>query len=125
MLRPAVGAHTYGCDICQEVCPYNQAPLISADPAWQPRAGFDQPSLSDLWLRPDDELDTLLRGSAMKRAKLEGLRRNIAVAIGNDGDADSVAALCVPSEDRPSAESAMVREHVEWALERQRRQRRD
>jgi epoxyqueuosine reductase len=124
-LRPAIGAQAYGCDICQDVCPYNEAPLISGDAAWQPRMGLDRPSLSELWLRSDSELEAMLKGSAMKRARLEGLRRNVAVAIGNTGDADSVAALCVPADDRPSAETGMVREHVQWALQRQRERRGD
>lgn len=119
-LRPAVGTHTFGCDICQEVCPYNQAPVTSSDPAWQPREGLDRPSLAELWQRSDNELRTLLKGSPLTRAKLTGLRRNLAVAIGNGGDAESVAALCVPSDDRPSADDVVVREHVEWALDRYR-----
>jgi epoxyqueuosine reductase len=119
-LRPDVGAHIFGCDICQTVCPYNQAPSTSTDPAWQPRHGLDHPSLAALWRCSDDELQALTRGSALKRAKLDGLRRNLAVAIGNAGDAEAVAALCLPNEDRPSAETPLVREHVEWALDRHR-----
>ncbi len=119
-LRPAIGAHIYGCDICQDVCPYNGAPLTSPDPAWTPRAGLDAPSLIDLWQRPDDDLHALLKGTAMTRPKLTGLRRNVAVAIGNHGDAESVAALCVASEDRPSADDAVVQAHVEWAIARAR-----
>ena len=84
--RSAIGAHVYGCDICQEVCPYNQPAPHSSDPAWQPRAGLDLPRLVDLWRRPDAELRELLKGSAMTRAKVAGLRRNLAVAIGNSSD---------------------------------------
>ena len=84
--RHAIGAHVYGCDICQEVCPYNQPAPHSSDPAWQPRAGLDLPRLVDLWRRPDAELRELLKGSAMTRAKVAGLRRNLAVAIGNSSD---------------------------------------
>ena len=117
-LRPAVGAHVYGCDICQEVCPYNQPPPASSDASWQPRAGLDLPRLVDLWRRPDAELRALVKGTAMTRAKLTGLRRNLAVAIGNSGDSDAIAALVESSDDRPSADDAMVREHVAWALSR-------
>jgi epoxyqueuosine reductase len=119
-LRQELGAHAYGCDICQDVCPYNQAPLISTDPAWQPRAGLDSPSLADLWLRTDDELQNLITGTAMTRAKVAGLRRNLAVAIGNQGDPDGVAALCTPTTEQPTADDPVVREHVEWALDRHR-----
>jgi len=82
-LRPAIGNHVYGCDICQEVCPYNQAAPVSDDPAWQPRSGLHRPRLVDLCRRSDDEWRALLAGSPMTRAKLTGLRRNIAVALAN------------------------------------------
>ena len=54
----------------------------------------------------------------MTRAKLTGLRRNLAVAIGNSGDAAALAALDEPNDERPSADDEMVREHVAWAKER-------
>ena len=85
-------AHAYGCDICQDVCPWNLTPStgVSADPAWQPRDGLDGRRSVDLWQRSDDELRALLKGSAMKRAGLRRLRRNLAVALGNSG------AACAP-----------------------------
>jgi epoxyqueuosine reductase len=92
-LRPALGNHVYGCDICQDVCPYNQAAPVSRDPSWQPRPGLDRPRLVDLWRRSDDEWRALLKGSPMTRAKFAGLRRNIAAAICNSGDPEAVAAL--------------------------------
>jgi epoxyqueuosine reductase len=115
-LRPAMGAHTYGCDICQDVCPYNQPAPVSGDAAWQPRPGLDLPALVDLWRSPDAELRRLTKGTAMTRAKLTGLRRNIAVAIGNSGEDTARAALDGRSDDRPSADDEIVREHVQWAL---------
>jgi epoxyqueuosine reductase len=81
--RRDVGSHVYGCDICQEVCPWNHAAPVSDDPAWQPRPAWDLPSLADLAARTDEELQRALAGSAMQRAKLVGLRRNIAVASDN------------------------------------------
>jgi epoxyqueuosine reductase len=82
-LGPAIGSHVYGCDICQEVCPWNSCAPTSADPAWWPRSVWDQPALVDLSRMPDDVLSTALRGSAMSRAKAAGLRRNVAVALEN------------------------------------------
>jgi epoxyqueuosine reductase len=79
-LRPGVGSHVYGCDVCQEVCPWNAAPPKSADPAWQPRAAWDMRTLPDLARMSDDELAAAMRGSAMQRAKVSGLRRNLSVA---------------------------------------------
>ncbi|MBM3817836.1 MAG: tRNA epoxyqueuosine(34) reductase QueG [Acidimicrobiia bacterium] len=116
--RAAVGTHVYGCDICQEVCPYNQVPPRSGDAAWQPRPGLDLPRLADLWRRPDTELRALVKGSAMTRAKLTGLRRNLAVAIGNSADPDALAALSERSDARPSADDEMVQEHIRWAVRR-------
>jgi epoxyqueuosine reductase len=81
--RAAIGAHVYGCDICQEVCPYNQPAPHSSDPAWQPRGGLDLKALAELGQRSDAEWQAVLRGSAMKRAKLAGLRRNIDAALRN------------------------------------------
>ena len=116
--RPSLGSHVYGCDICQEVCPYNQVPPRSADPAWQPRPALDLPRLVDLWRRPDSELRHAVKGSAMTRAKLTGLRRNLAVAIGNSGDPAAIAALAEESEERPSADDEMVLDHIRWAVTR-------
>ena len=111
-----MGTHIDGCDICQAVCPYNLPPPISHDAPWQPRPGLDRPTLAELWRRSDAELQSLRRGSAMSRAKLPGLRRTLAVAIGNSGDPDAIAALSERSDDRPSADDEMVQQHVAWAL---------
>ena len=117
--RAAMGSHVYGCDVCQEVCPYNQSPRCSWDAAWQPRAGLDLPALVELWRRPDAELRRLVKGSAMTRATVTGLRRNLAVAIGNSGDPGAIAELEQSSSDRPSADDAMVQTHIEWAQRQQ------
>jgi epoxyqueuosine reductase len=114
--RPSLGTHVFGCDICQEVCPYNRPAPVSGQTAWQPRRGLDLPRLADLWRRSDAELLELTAGSAMTRARLAGLRRNLAVAIGNSGDEDALAALREPGPDRVSAADPIVAEHVEWAL---------
>ena len=116
--RVALGAHVYGCDICQEVCPYNQVPPRSGDAAWQARPALDLPRLIDLWRRPDRELRREVKGSAMTRAKLTGLRRNLAVAIGNTSDPEAIAALAEESDERPSADDEMVLEHIRWAVTR-------
>ena len=114
--RAALGGHVYGCDICQEVCPYNLPAPASSDAPWQPRTGLDLPRLVDLWRRPDAELRALVKGSAMTRAKLAGLRRNLAVAMGNSGTLEAAAALREEDPGRPSAGDPMVQEHVDWAV---------
>ena len=115
-LRPRLQTHVYGCDICQDVCPYNQAAPVSADSAWQARTGLQFPGLAELWGRSDTELTALTRRTPMTRAKLTGLRRNLAVAIGNSSDPHALDALSETRIDAPSADEPMVREHMEWAI---------
>jgi epoxyqueuosine reductase len=115
--RESIGRHAYGCDVCQEVCPWNAQPA-GADGAaspWLPRAAFDQPSLAVLWRTPDPELRQALKGSAMTRAGVRRLRRNIAVCTGATGDAHALTALRDVQE--PTCDDPMVAEHVHWALE--------
>jgi len=81
--RAGIGSHVYGCDICQEVCPWNAAAPRSTDPAWQARPEWDRVDLATLLRRDDGELSAGLEGSPMRRTKVQGLRRNIAVAVAN------------------------------------------
>jgi len=76
-----LGGRIYGCDICQEVCPWNAVAPRSDDPAWQPRAAWDGVDLLTLSRRSDAELTVDLRRSAMRRTKVHGLRRNVAAAL--------------------------------------------
>jgi epoxyqueuosine reductase len=79
----AVGSHVYGCDVCQEVCPWNQTAPISTDPAWQRRPAWTSARVSALARLHDAELRDAMRGSSMRRAKVAGLRRNLEVVLGN------------------------------------------
>jgi epoxyqueuosine reductase len=86
-----IGSHVYGCDVCQEVCPWNASAPQSSDPAWQPRPAWDRVDLLSLAHRSDDELTAALRRSPMKRAKAQGLRRNVSIALQNaDPDGRSI-----------------------------------
>jgi epoxyqueuosine reductase len=82
-MQPAVGSHVYGCDVCQEVCPWNAAAPASSDPAWQPRPAWDMRATSALAAMSDHELRQAMRGSAMQRTKVSGLRRNLESARGH------------------------------------------
>ena len=116
--RDAVAEHAYGCDICQDVCPWNLSPStgVTAHRAWQPREGLDGPALLDLWRRSDDELRALLKGSPMKRAGVTRLRRNLAVAIGNSGE--RAAADSLLNHEAPTCLEPLVTEHIAWAVEK-------
>ena len=119
--RGHLGNHAYGCDICQDVCPWNLAPVLTTDPAWSatPRHGA---SVAELWQRSDSELHEFVKGSAMTHLPLAGLRRNLATVIGNTGDGSLVEVL-----DRPgrgvknaahSAHTPAVADAVSWAKKR-------
>jgi len=117
--RPDLGAHVFGCDICQEVCPWNQMPTTArtGETEWQPRPGLDAPRVADLWRRSDRSLQALLRKSAMTRPGLRGLRRNLAIALGNTPSPEARRAIDAPVE-APSLDDPMVTEHVTWARRR-------
>ena len=94
------------------------APRHSAIAAWQPRRAFDRPNLVELWRRSDAQLREPLVGSAMRRAGVTRLRRNLAVAMGNCGDpavAEAFAEQLGTEGDSPSRTNALVAEHAEWA----------
>jgi epoxyqueuosine reductase len=84
-IAPEIGAHVYGCDVCQEVCPWNQLAPVSEDPAWRPRPVWDRPSLGDLAALDDAELARALEDSAMGRAKPAMIRRNVELSRRNVG----------------------------------------
>ena len=118
-LRPLMGNRVYGCDICQEVCPWNERFAEPAEEeAYRVRKGLDGPALvelADQLLVVDDEgFRELFRGSAIKRAKRAGLLRNVCVALGNWGAAEAVLVLVRALEDT----EALVRGHAAWALGR-------
>jgi epoxyqueuosine reductase len=114
-LRPKLGDWVFGCDICQEVCPYN-ASNRGRPRGWaefEPRPGLgSMPPLVELLELDDEQYRARLRGSPMKRAKRRGLARNAAIALGNSGDASALPAL-----RRAASEDAeqLVREAAGWS----------
>jgi epoxyqueuosine reductase len=118
-LRPAIGNRIYGCDDCQLVCPWNKFARISAEPDFRVRHGLDAASLVELFGWDETTFLSRSEGSAIRRIGWERWLRNIAVALGNGpASADAMAAL----QARADHPSAMVREHVGWALQRLARQ---
>lgn len=120
--REQIGNHAFGCDICQEVCPYNLAPIVTRDGAWQPRGGRHDADAAVWWRLPDAELHERLEGSAATRAPLARWRRNLAIAIGNSGDPRALGLLDQAGGGRkraaPSVRTPLVEEHMAWARDR-------
>ena len=116
-LRPLIGNRIYGCDDCQLACPWNKYAVEAAHPDFASvRNGLDGARLVDLFAWTEDEFLRRMEGSAIRRIGYERWSRNIAVALGNaPRSQDVVAALQRRADDR----SALVREHVAWALARQ------
>jgi len=119
-LRPLIGNRVFGCDDCQTVCPWNKFARRSAEPDFQPRHGLDQARLIDLFDWSEQEFLRKTEGSAIRRLGHERWLRNLAVALGNGPASDEALAALRRRLDHPSA---LVREHVAWALDRLRRRR--
>jgi epoxyqueuosine reductase len=114
-LRTAMGNRIFGCDICQEVCPWNRRfARPTAEPAFQPGTDSMAPPLLELMALDEGSFQQRFQGSPIKRAKRRGLLRNVAVALGNWGDA---AAAPVLSRALNDAEP-LIRGHAAWALGR-------
>jgi epoxyqueuosine reductase len=114
--RAGVGRHVFGCDICQDVCPWNRRRRHRAGPAFAPREGLMAPDLVELAAVALDEqrFQRLFRRSAVKRARRRGLLRNLAVALGNARQARHRPVLERLARD----EDPLVQEHAAWALRR-------
>jgi epoxyqueuosine reductase len=115
-LRPQIGEWIFGCDICQQVCPWNQRfAAAHSDPAFAPRPGVPHPDLmAELTLSPE-QFNRKFKGSPVKRAKRRGYLRNVAVALGNLGDEAALPALIQAMGSEPEP---LVRGHIAWALGR-------
>ena len=112
-LRPALGNRIFGCDDCQLVCPWNRFAHPTAEADFNPRHGLDDARLADLFLWSEEEFDIRTQGSAIRRIGYQCWLRNIAVALGNAPTSTNVIAALEAREYHPSA---LVREHVVWAL---------
>ena len=114
-LRPLIGNRVYGCDDCQAACPWNGFAQAAGDAEFAPRNGLDSATLVDLFSWNEAEFDQRLRGSPIRRIGYERWLRNLAVGLGNAPSSGRVLDALKSREDHPSA---LVREHVAWALKR-------
>jgi epoxyqueuosine reductase len=113
-LRPHMGRQVFGCDICQDVCPWNRRAPVGTAPDMQARIGLVNPSLEDLASMDTPEFKRRFRGSPLERTGRRRLQRNVALAMGNSGDARHRDRLTTWA----TGEDEMLREAAQWALER-------
>jgi len=119
-LRAGMGRHVFGCDICQDVCPWNRKAPAGKEPELSPRPELVSPPLGWLGEITQEEFAEKLSGSPVRRAKFSGLRRNVVFAMGNSGQPRFVPVLEKLSNDT----DPVVAEHAKWALQRLREARR-
>ncbi len=112
--RKPMGNRIFGCDDCQLICPWNTFAQATAEPDFAPRHQLDGARLTELFGWSEDEFLRRTEGMAIRRTGYEGWLRNIAVALGNAPPSEPVLAALRARADHPSA---VVREHVAWALQ--------
>jgi epoxyqueuosine reductase len=113
-IRSGMGDEVFGCDICQDVCPWNRKAPASVASEFQPRGGLVNPALDWLAEISEEEFRERFRRSAIRRAKRSGLRRNAVIAMGNSGERSFASLL----EKLKADEDAVVAESAVWAAER-------
>ncbi|MDH4765549.1 epoxyqueuosine reductase [Pseudomonas sp. SORGH_AS199] len=114
-LRPLIGNRVFGCDDCQLVCPWNRFAKPTAEGDFQPRHSLDSASLAELFRWTEAEFLSRTEGSPLRRAGYERWLRNLAVGLGNAPTSIPVVEALKLQREHPSP---LVREHVEWALQR-------
>ncbi len=110
--RTQSGAHLFGCDICQDVCPWNRRAPLTTEPGFQPVHAA--PSLTGLAALTPDDFSARFRHTPLWRTKPAGLLRNVATAMGNSGDPGYLPDL----QNLAGHADAAVRDHAEWAIRR-------
>jgi epoxyqueuosine reductase len=109
-LRAAIGQHVFGCDICQDVCPWNGRAPVAEEPAFEPR--HFAPPLDALAGLSEDEFRAMFHASPVQRAKYAGFLRNVAIAMGNS----KLEKFREPLQKLAAFPNALVAEHARWAL---------
>jgi epoxyqueuosine reductase len=117
-LRPGMGRHIFGCDICQDVCPWNRKAPVTGAEEFQPRPDLVNPALDWLAEISAEDFRRTFQGSPLRRAKRAGLRRNAVIAIGNSGDPEFLPLL----EKLGADEDQVVAESAAWAIKKLRSQ---
>jgi epoxyqueuosine reductase len=110
-MRAGIGQHVFGCDICQDVCPWNRRAPFAAEPSFEP--SHFAPPLEELAALSEEEFREVFRNSPIQRAKYGGFLRNVAIAMGNS----KLEKFREPLERLVQFPNEMVAEHAQWALE--------
>jgi epoxyqueuosine reductase len=108
--REGIGAHVFGCDICQDVCPWNRRAPATAPASFAPR--HFAPRLEEMAVISESEFRQMFRGTPVTRARYRGFLRNVAIAMGNSGSERFRA----PLEQLAASEDPVIAEHAQWAL---------
>ncbi len=111
-LRSPIGNRIFGCDDCQDVCPWNRYARVTDDATFAPRRENQAPLLHELMRLDADGFRARFRHSPVRRAKYAGFLRNVAIALGNSGDVEAAPVLA----ERLGDDEALVRGHCAWAL---------
>ena len=111
-LRDKIGNNIFGCDICQDVCPWNRRAEKTAEPRFQPRDGLFSPGLHTFSGLGPEEFAARFKGSPVKRTKRKGLLRNVLTTMGNSGDKSLIPII----EEYLTDTEPLVRAHAVWAL---------
>jgi epoxyqueuosine reductase len=111
-MRQGMGRHVFGCDICQDVCPWNRKAPSTTAAEFQPREGLVNPALEWIAEMSAEEFREKSRGSPIRRTKRTGLRRNAMIAMGNSGDPRLIPAL----EKLAADDDPVVAESARWGL---------
>jgi epoxyqueuosine reductase len=117
-VREQIGRHVFGCDICQDVCPWNRKAPVTTNPDLEPDRSVVNPDLSRLAQISPQQFRERFRGSPISRAKYSGFLRNVALAMGNSG----LSAYITELEKLANNEDVVVAEHARWAIGRLRAQ---
>lgn len=112
--REAIGEWVFGCDICQEVCPWNRHPTFGDESLFQPRADLEALDLLQVMRLTEEEFRRRFHGTALMRTKRRGLLRNTAIVLGNRGDPAALPVLQSALTDP----EPVIREAAEWAIQR-------
>jgi epoxyqueuosine reductase len=110
--RSHIGNHIFGCDVCQDVCPWNADAPVTTDPVFQP--AFAHPPLDRMAALTESEFRAMFGNSPLPRAKYRGFLRNVAIAMGNSGKPEFKA----PLERLAAYDDSLIAEHASWALDR-------